>query len=89
MESGQSFDAVILDLTIPGGMGGKEAVRRVLELDPNARIVVSSGYSDDPVMADFRAYGFCAILKKPYRIEELQETLSLAWKPAGKDPSPP
>lgn len=87
-ESGQPFDAVIMDLTIPGGMGGKEAVRRVLELDPQARIIVSSGYSDDPVMADFRTHGFCAVLPKPYRIDELQNTLSRAWKPAGTEPPP-
>lgn len=85
-ESGQPFDAVIMDLTIPGGIGGKEAVRKVLEIDPNARVVVSSGYSDDPVMSDFRTHGFCAVLPKPYRIDELENVLSLAWNPAGTDP---
>jgi CheY-like chemotaxis protein len=87
-ESGQPFDAVIMDLTIPGGMGGKEAVSKILEIDPKARVIVSSGYSDDPVMADFRTHGFCAVLPKPYRIDELENVLVLAWKPAGTEPPP-
>lgn len=87
-ESGQPFDAVIMDLTIPGGMGGKEAVSKILEIDPKARVIVSSGYSDDPVMADFRTHGFCAVLPKPYRIDELQNTLSRTWKPAGTELPP-
>jgi PAS domain S-box-containing protein len=70
-DTGSPFDAVILDLTIPGGMGGKDAIRYLLDLDPQARAIVSSGYSTDPVMADFARFGFCGAVSKPYRIEEL------------------
>jgi PAS domain S-box-containing protein len=75
-ENGAPFDAVIMDLMIPGGMGGKEAVRRLLEIDGNVRAVVSSGYSQDPVIADFRAYGFCDMVVKPYRIRDLSEVMA-------------
>ena len=64
-----------MDLTIPGGMGGKEAAQELLRIDPEAKLIVSSGYSTDPVMSDFRAHGFSAVISKPYRIEELGETL--------------
>ena len=76
MQAERPFHAVIMDLTIPGGMGGKEAVGEVLRIDPDAKIIASSGYSNDPVMSDYRHYGFCGIIAKPYRIEELGELLS-------------
>jgi PAS domain S-box-containing protein len=69
------FDVVIMDLTIPGGMGGKEAVKHILSLDPQARVIVSSGYSNDPVMSDYQRYGFCNVVTKPYRMEELSEKI--------------
>ncbi|OGQ95597.1 MAG: hypothetical protein A2521_07925 [Deltaproteobacteria bacterium RIFOXYD12_FULL_57_12] len=72
---GRPFAAVIMDLTIPGGMGGKEAVQKLLALDPVARVVVSSGYANDPIMADFTKYGFRAVVPKPYRIEGLSRVL--------------
>ena len=72
------FDLVIMDLTIPGGMGGKEAVARLRAIDPQAKVVVSSGYSNDPVMANFSEYGFCAAIVKPYRLGELAETVNSA-----------
>ena len=75
MESGQPFDAVIMDLTIPGGMGGKEAIAMLIEVDPEAKVIVSSGYSNDPIMADYEAYGFSGVAAKPYRIGELEKTL--------------
>jgi two-component system cell cycle sensor histidine kinase/response regulator CckA len=68
--SGQPFDAVILDLTVPGGMGGKETLAKLLEIDPQVKGIASSGYSDDPIMAEFPKYGFCAIIPKPYRVTE-------------------
>lgn len=70
-----AFKAVIMDLTIPGGMGGAEAVKKLLEFDPLAKVVVSSGYSDDNIMAGYSAAGFRAALSKPYRYEELAEVL--------------
>ncbi len=72
---GRPFAAVILDLTIPGGMGGKETMRRLYDLDPNVRAIVSSGYSNDAVIADFRAHGFVAMVAKPYRMEDLARVL--------------
>ena len=74
-EAGQPFSVVIMDLTIPEGMGGKEAIRRLRELDPEARAVVSSGYSFDPVMANYREYGFRGVIPKPYVMEDLARML--------------
>ena len=73
--SGQAFAAVILDLTVPGGMGGKETMARLLEIDPQVKAIVSSGYSDDPIMADFQKYGFSGVIAKPYKISELGKIL--------------
>lgn len=75
MESDHKFDLVILDLTIPGEEGGKETIRRILEIDPEAKAIVSSGYSEDPVMSNFRSYGFKGVLPKPYEVEELSEVV--------------
>jgi PAS domain S-box-containing protein len=74
-EAGKPFSAVIMDLTIPGGMGGKEAIKRLLEFDPQARAIVSSGYSNDPVMAEFQKHGFRGVVAKPYQIHELARVL--------------
>jgi len=76
MDAGTPFHLVIMDLTIPGGMGGAEAVQEILALDPQARVMVSSGYSNDPIMADCTAHGFCAALVKPYQLQQLAEALS-------------
>jgi PAS domain S-box-containing protein len=73
--SGRRFDGVITDLTVPGGMGGKEAVKKLRELDPAAKVIVSSGYSNDPIMADFRTYGFSGVVSKPYTMKNLSETV--------------
>ena len=73
--AGAPFDVVIMDLTIPGAMGGKEAAARILEIDPGASLVVSSGYSNDPVMSDHVRYGFKATMVKPYRVSEVTEVL--------------
>jgi PAS domain S-box-containing protein len=67
----EPYIAVIMDLTIPGGMGGKEAAARILEIDPDAVLIVSSGYSDDPVVADFRQHGFSGTVPKPFDAEGL------------------
>jgi len=76
MDQGGRFDLVIMDLTIPGGMGGVEAVRELLRIDPEAKALVSSGYSNDPVMANYKAYGFAGVVPKPYRIGELNRALA-------------
>lgn len=69
------FDIVILDLTIPGGMGGRETIKELLRIDPKIRAIVSSGYSDDPVVSNYKSYGFIAALSKPYKLRELNEVL--------------
>jgi len=76
MNRSNPIDLTIMDLTIPGGMGGEEAVREMLKLDVSAKVVVSSGYSNDSVMANFEDYGFKGSLSKPYRIEELNKLLN-------------
>ena len=67
-----------MDLTIPGEMGGKEAAGKLLEIDPTAHVLVSSGYSQDPVMANYADYGFAGRLPKPVDIEELADTVKKA-----------
>lgn len=74
-ETGKPFDVVIMDLTIPGGMGGKETIKKLLELDPEIKAVVSSGYFNDPIMSHYQAYGFSSVIAKPYRITELSQIL--------------
>jgi DNA-binding NarL/FixJ family response regulator len=73
--SGRAFDFVILDLTVPGGMGGAEAIVELRKIDPEVRAIVSSGYSNDPVMAHFADYGFCAVVPKPYDCKMLVAVL--------------
>jgi len=73
--AGQPFDVVIMDLTVRDGMGGKEAIQQLLAIDPAAKAIVSSGYSDDPVMAHCNRYGFKGFVSKPYSLEELDEVL--------------
>jgi two-component system cell cycle sensor histidine kinase/response regulator CckA len=80
-KSGQSFDAVIMDLTIPGGMGGKETIKELLDIDPRAISVVSSGYSNDPIMSNFKNFGFKGVVAKPYGIEDLSRILSDVLNP--------
>ncbi len=75
LESNNPFDVVIMDLTIPGGMGGQEAVKNILEIDPKAKVIVSSGYSIDPVMANYSEYGFKGIIAKPYTLNKLQNII--------------
>ena len=80
---GSRIDAVILDLTVRDGMGGKEAAMRIQALDPTARLIVSSGYSDDAIMSDYRSHGFCAVLPKPYSASQLCEMVSIALAGVG------
>ena len=73
--SNAPVDVVIMDLTIPGGMGGQEAVRKILKINNQAKVIVSSGYSNDPVMADFKEYGFTAMVPKPFNFDELSKVI--------------
>jgi PAS domain S-box-containing protein len=78
MEEGRAFEAVILDLTVPDGLGGAETLVALKELDPNVTALVSSGYSNDAIMANYQQYGFIGVLKKPFTMKELGEALSKA-----------
>ncbi len=69
--AGHPFDAVILDLTVRGGLGGKDTISRLQAFDPQVRAIVTSGYSQDPILADHKHYGFCNVIPKPYRLDEL------------------
>jgi PAS domain S-box-containing protein len=75
-KSGNSFDIAIIDLTVPGGIGGKETVKKFLAIDPEAKVIVSSGYSTDFVMANYKDYGFKGRLVKPFQMEDLKKELS-------------
>ena len=83
MESGKPFDAVILDLTVAGDMGGQEAVKKLLEIDPKVKAIVSSGYSVHPIMGEFKKWGFDDVISKPYEIAELSKTLRKVITGAG------
>jgi CheY-like chemotaxis protein len=81
---GEPFDVVIMDLTIPGGIGGKEAIKDILEINPEAKVIVSSGYANDPVMANYTEYGFKGIVEKPYTMSQLWDVLSRVLKEGDK-----
>ena len=70
-EAGERFDAVILDLTLPGGMGGREAMKELIEIDPTVNAVVSSGYATDATMSRYQDFGFRGVIAKPYELAEL------------------
>ncbi len=74
-ENNDPYIVVIMDLTIRGGMGGKETIARLLEMDPKAKAIVSSGYSNDPVMANFRDYGSLGMVPKPYGISDMLDEI--------------
>jgi PAS domain S-box-containing protein len=76
LKSGQRYDAVIMDLTVPGGMGGKEAMKLLTALDPAVNAIVSSGYCNDPIMHDFRSFGFKGMVAKPYESDQLLAVVS-------------
>ena len=73
--AGEGFDAVLLDLTVTGGVGGLEAAAKLKQLDPSSKLIVSSGYSDAPVMSSFAEYGFDAVILKPWTVREMSEVL--------------
>jgi len=75
---GEPFDVVIMDLTVPGGMGGKEAIKKLLEIDPQVKALITSGYSNDAVISQYKQYGFCDVVTKPYNKQKLNQALSKA-----------
>ncbi|WP_136810475.1 response regulator [Desulfosediminicola flagellatus] len=79
-EAGNPYSVVIMDLTIPGGMGGKEAVGEILKIDPEAKVLVSSGYSTDPIMANFSDYGFSGVINKPFDLMAIKSALESMCK---------
>ena len=90
---GQPFDVVIMDLTVPGGVGGREALDQLRQIDSNVRAIVSSGYSSDPVLSNHRAYGFSGMVAKPYRVEDFVRVLRTVLREsrppfAGEAPPP-
>jgi PAS domain S-box-containing protein len=78
----EPFDVVIMDLTVPGGMGGQEAIAHLRNFDPQVKVIISSGYADDPIMADYTRYGFMGVVTKPYKIDELNEVILKVVNPA-------
>jgi CheY-like chemotaxis protein len=83
--AGRPYDLVILDLTVPGGMGGAEAMEKLRAMDSEVKAIVSSGYSSDPVMANYRAHGFRGRVPKPYAADDLTQVVEeLMRKPRGE-----
>lgn len=75
MNENRKYDAVIMDLTIPGGMGGEAAVAELIKMDPNIKAIVSSGYSQNSILDNYKEYGFCHLISKPYQIQEVSQVL--------------
>jgi len=74
-DSVEPFDAVILDLTIKGGMGGEQTIRELIKIDPGVKAIVCSGYFNDPVITNFEEYGFQGAMPKPYQMADLEIVL--------------
>ncbi|MEJ2098933.1 MAG: response regulator [Desulfobacterales bacterium] len=85
LNSNKPFDAVILDLTVKGGMGGKETIQKLLKIDPQVIGILSSGYCNDPEITDYGRYGFSGVVTKPYTMGELGEKLNQAITTMGKN----
>ena len=82
LAKGRPFDAVILDLMVPNGIGGRETIELLSALDPSVTAIVASGYAQDPVVTNFREYGFKGVIGKPFTLQELNQTLNLAMVPS-------
>jgi signal transduction histidine kinase/ActR/RegA family two-component response regulator len=87
LRAGKPFDLLIMDLTIPGGMGGRQAMAEILTHDPRARAIVASGYSDDPTIAHYQEAGFAAALTKPFEASELERVVGSVLQPAPRKAS--
>jgi PAS domain S-box-containing protein len=83
LESGHPFDVVLLDLSVPGDLGGREAIDRLGSLDPGVKTILMSGFAQDPVVTQFRSFGFNAVITKPFTLQELSTTLHSVIAPAG------
>jgi two-component system, cell cycle sensor histidine kinase and response regulator CckA len=81
--TGEPFDAVILDLTVPGGLGAKETIGDLRQINPHAKVIVSSGFSDDPLKTDFHQYGFSGFMPKPYNLTQLSAVMHKMLKYPG------
>ena len=81
LHEGRRFDAVILDLTVPGGIGGAQTLASLSKIDPDVKAIVSSGYYGDSIMSDYAAHGFRAVLPKPYDIKRLSQVLAMVISP--------
>ena len=78
--NGEPFDVVIMDLTIPGGMGGQETIAHLRDIDSDIIAIVSSGYANDPIVADYERFGFKGVVTKPYKFDELNGVLNKVVK---------
>jgi DNA-binding NarL/FixJ family response regulator len=85
MREGAPFALVMMDLTVPGGMGGKETIKRLHAIDPSVKAIVLSGYSNDPIMADYESFGFSGVVPKPFELDELVSAIQSVL--TGVDPS--
>ena len=81
LDQGRPFDAVVLDLTIQGGMGGKEAMEQLRLINPHVKAIVASGYSADPVMANYESYGFSGVIQKPFDFPDIGNILDAVLNP--------
>ena len=88
LNAGQRFDLVILDLTLPGGMGGKEALKKLIEIDPTVNAIVSSGYAMDATMSRYQDFGFRGVISKPYEAAELGKTVHDVIASSRIEPAP-
>ena len=88
MKAGERFDLVILDLTLPGGMGGKEALKKLIEIDPTVNAIVSSGYAMDATMSRYQDFGFRGVISKPYEAAELGKTVHDVIASSRIEPTP-
>jgi two-component system, cell cycle sensor histidine kinase and response regulator CckA len=80
LKSDQPFDAVILDLTVKGGMEGEQTIQELRKIDPDVKAIVSSGYFNDPVMANFEDYGFMGSMAKPYEMKDVKTVLEKVFR---------
>ena len=80
LQEGRPYGLVVLDLTVPGGMGGRQALEQLLKLDPSVRAIVSSGYANDLVLSNYQAHGFLGMVSKPYDIADLTHTIERVLK---------